>query len=335
VLRPLSSNVMRLGLEQLEILEMGGWLATVDTNTLLLAILIVLAVIILILQIRRSTGVSTPLQNLTQAIQNIRVETTQFAEQFRARAEIEKQTAESIKRLETIMAGIGSRGAAGEYVVEEFLSKLPPEWQEQNFRVGNKTVEFGLRLPNRLVLPIDSKWPATRLLEQFKNSDNPDEQVRLKRRIEKEVIGKAKEVQKYIDPNITTPFGIAAIPDPVYNLCPGVNVKTLEYNVVVVSYSLLLPYLLLVFQVILATAHTVDVTKASIHLQAIEQCMGDLQSEVEGRFSNAVTMLLNSMRDLRMHIGKANSALASIQSVRASIDTDSEEANADKGCDQA
>lgn len=304
---------------------MDTLLSNADMNTVLLLVLIVLAAFILILQIRKSISVSTPLQNLTQSIQDIRVEAARFSEQFQARAEIERQTAESIKRLETIMVGIGSRGAAGEYVVEEFLSKLPPEWQVRNFRVGNKTVEFGLQLPNRLVLPIDSKWPATRLVEQFNNSDDPDEQKKLRERIEREIIRKAREVQKYIAPNITTPFGIAAIPDAVYSLCPAVNVKTLEYNVVVVSYSLLLPYLLLVFQVILATARAFDVTKAGVHLQTIEQGIKDLQSEIEGRFSNALAMLYNSRGDLQAHIGKANSALASIQSITVSINTDSQE----------
>lgn len=305
---------------------MDTLLSNADTNTLLLLILIVLAAFILFLQIRKSTSVSTPLQNLTQSVQDVRVETARFSEQFQARAEIEKQTTESIRRLDTIMAGIGSRGAAGEYVVEEFLSKLPPEWQVRNFRVGNKIVEFGLQLPNRLVLPIDSKWPATRLLEQFDNSDDPGEQKRLKEQIERGVIKKAREVQKYIDPNITTPFGIAAIPDAVYNLCPAVNVRTLEYNVVVVSYSLLLPYLLLVFQIILATAHAVDVTKAGVHLQTIEQSIKDLQSEIEGRFSNALAMLYNSRGGLQALIGKANSALASIQSMTMSTVTGSKEA---------
>jgi DNA recombination protein RmuC len=293
-------------------------LSNLDTNGVLLLILIVLVGIILIFQFRKTANISTPLQNLNQSIQNIRVETTKLTEKFQAEAEIQKQTSESIRRLEKIMAGSGSIGAAGEYVIEEFLSTLPSEWQTRDFRVGNKTVEFGLRLPNRLILPIDSKWPATKQVEEFSTSDNPDEQRRLKTQIERIVINKAKEVQKYIDPNITTPFGIAVVPDAVYNLCPSVNVKTLEYNVIVISYSLLLPYLLIVFQIMLTTTQTIDATKAGIHLRTIEQSIKDLQSEIEGRFSNALTMLYNSKGDIQTHLGKANSALANIESMSLS-----------------
>ena len=65
--------------------------------------------------------------------------------------------------------------------------------------MGNKSVEFGLRLPNRLVLPIDSKWPATNLIERFLATEDPDERQRVKTRIEAAVRDKAKEVRKYID----------------------------------------------------------------------------------------------------------------------------------------
>jgi len=99
---------------------------------------------------------------------------------------------------------------------------LPIEWQVRNFNVNGKTVEFGLRLPNNLVLPIDSKWPATHLLEQFAAAHDPEEQKRLKGEIEKSILQKAKEVGKYVDPDLTMPFGIAAVPDSVFDLSSGV-----------------------------------------------------------------------------------------------------------------
>ena len=119
----------------------------------------------------------------------------------KARQEIEQRTAESIKRLEMIIAGTQTKGVAGENILEFVFAKLPAEWQVRNFRVGNKSVEFGLRLPNNLILPIDSKWAATNLIEQFVNCDNPDEQQKLKAQIESAVLSKAKEVKKYIDPS--------------------------------------------------------------------------------------------------------------------------------------
>jgi len=78
----------------------------------------------------------------------------------KARQEVEARTADSVGRLEMIIAGTQSKGLAGENIMEVVFAKLPIEWQARNFNMNGKTVEFGLRLPNNLVLPIDSKWPA-------------------------------------------------------------------------------------------------------------------------------------------------------------------------------
>ena len=51
----------------------------------------------------------------------------------------------AIRRLETVIAGTQSKGAAGENILDVVFSKLPAEWQVRNFPVGNKSVEFGLR----------------------------------------------------------------------------------------------------------------------------------------------------------------------------------------------
>ncbi|MCB8953637.1 MAG: hypothetical protein H6650_16655 [Ardenticatenales bacterium] len=51
------------------------------------------------------------------------------------------------------------------------------------------------RLPNDLILPIDSKWAATNLLEKFIAASDISEQQRLKTEIESAIIKKAKEVR--------------------------------------------------------------------------------------------------------------------------------------------
>lgn len=281
----------------------------------LIGLLCVLVVAVLFLQLRKpnSSDVSTPLQNLTQAIHDVRVQTASLNADIRARAGIEKQTTDAISRLETIIAGSGSKGAAGERVLENLISKLPTEWQVQNFRVGNKPVEFGLKLSNGLILPIDSKWAATNLLEQFSTSTDLDEQKKLRDQIEKIVINKAKEVQKYLDSSLTMPFGVAVIPDAVYDICPTMNIETSKFHVVVVSYSMFLPYLLLVFHTVLTTSRTIDMEKLSASIQMVHKSIAAVESELENRYSKAVAMLEISRRELKGHIGKANDALTSIQ----------------------
>lgn len=231
----------------------------------------------------------------------------------KARQDLEFRTAESIRRVEGIIAGTQTKGAAGENIIDVVFSQLPTEWQVRDFRVGNKTVEFGLRLPNNLILPIDSKWAATNLLENFMATDSIEEQQKIKAQIEKAVLSKAKEVRKYIDPNLTVDFGIAAVPDAIFDLSTDVQVESLQMNIVLVSYSLFIPYLLLVFQMILKTSQNIDLQRLNSYLESSQSSITELQKELEGRFSRAITMLNNSRDDMRVLLSKVSSGLTSLQ----------------------
>ncbi|MGH7658244.1 MAG: DNA recombination protein RmuC, partial [Gemmatimonadales bacterium] len=95
--------------------------------------------------------------------------------------ELSARVAESVRRLETVIAGTQSKGAAGENILEQIFANLPQEWQVRDFKIGGKSCEFGLRLPSNLILPIDSKWPATDLLERYSLSTSSDEQHRIQK----------------------------------------------------------------------------------------------------------------------------------------------------------
>lgn len=238
---------------------------------------------------------------------------TELHSHTKARQEVEHRTAESIRRLEAIIAGTHSKGVAGENILETVFAKLPTEWQVRNFRVNDKPCEFGLRLPNNLVLPIDSKWAATHLLEQFIACDDVVEQQKLKEQIESVVLSKAKEVRKYIDPNLTVNFGVAAVPDAIYDLCCGSMCEAFKFNVVLISYSMFVPYLMLVFQTILKTSQNLDLEKLDRELRHAAETVNTLQEEIEGRYSRAITMLSNSRNDMSANLGKLNSQLTSLQ----------------------
>lgn len=231
----------------------------------------------------------------------------------KAKHEVEQQTSDAVKRLETIIAGTQTKGAAGENILEHVFSKLPNEWQVRNFRVGDKYVEFGLRLPNNLVLPIDSKWAATNLLEQLAHCEDVQEQQRIKNEISRAVLNKAREVRKYVDPNLTMTFGVAAVPDAVYDLCSECHSEAFKMNVVIISYSMFIPYLLLVFQTVLKTGASLDLQRLEGYLHGVQDSVKSLQDELEGRLSRAITMLGNSRDEMRAQLGKAVTGLTSIQ----------------------
>jgi len=249
----------------------------------------------------------------SEAASAIRERLAEVHTMLRSRQEIEGRTAESIRHLEMVIAGTQSKGAAGENIIEAVFAQLPPDWQVRNFRVANKVVEFGLRLPNHMILPIDSKWPATNLIERFLESDQPDERRRIKADIDRAVLNKAREVRRYLDPNVTVDFGIAAVPDAVFDLCSSVQCEALQMNVVLVGYSMFVPYLLLVFQMALKTSHDIDLDKLAAYLRDVEASVSQLQEEVDGRLARAITMLTNSRNDMTQHLGRITSRLTGVQ----------------------
>ena len=90
-------------------------------------------------------------------------------------------------------------------------------------------------------------------------STDPSERLRLKEDINRAVMLKAKEVGKYIDPSITVTFGVAVVPDAVYDLCMANLTELFELHVVLISYSMFVPYLLLVYQTVLKANRSIDV----------------------------------------------------------------------------
>src|SRR6202162_5421534 len=84
-----------------------------------------------------------------------------------ARQAVEGEARASLKRLESVIAGSSTRGAAGENILEEALRHLPPEMLQRNVWVGGKVVELALRLPGGKLLPMDSKWVSSGALEQL------------------------------------------------------------------------------------------------------------------------------------------------------------------------
>lgn len=250
---------------------------------------------------------------MAQTVNDIRSDLAGLHSHVKARQGLEMRTADSIRRLETVIAGTQSKGAAGENILEAVFARLPVEWQMRDFRIGNKIVEFGLRLPNNLVLPIDSKWTATSLIEQFAACEDIGEQQRLKKQIESTIRAKAREVSKYIDPHFTVGFGVAVIPDAAYELCGGIHADVFKLNVVVISYGMFVPYLLLVFQTTLKNSQSVDLQRLEAYLQNVEKEMEALQDELNGRFSKALVMLTNSRDEMSARFGKVNAGLNSLR----------------------
>lgn len=254
------------------------------------------------------------LQPMAHHLGVVRAGLAELRAHTRARQDVEQETRQAIRRLEAVLAGSQAKGVAGEHLLEAVLSQLPASWQARNVRLGNKVVEFGLMLPNGLILPIDSKWPATSLVEQFLATDAADTEARarLKAQIEAVVLERAREASKYIDPNLTAGFALAVVPDAVYELCRGAQAQALASRVALLSHSLLLPYLLLVYETALRASQSVDVQRLGAYLDSSRASIRVLQEELEGRFARALTMLENSRGHMAGELSKVQAELNSL-----------------------
>jgi DNA recombination protein RmuC len=282
--------------------------------TLLVVLLLLVAVVVLIIiQIKKPASVDQAARQVQLQLSTALQSLGTLNGFLKAREKLDADTSDSVRRLEMIIAGTQTKGIAGENILDVVLSRLPAEWQARGFMVNGAAVEFGVKLPNGLVLPIDSKWPATHLIEQFIAADKPEERKRLKAEIEHAVLLKAKEIKKYLDPSITMPYGVACVPDSVFDLVPGAQVASLSLGVVLISHSMLLPYLLLVYQSALRNIQTIDTAKLEAYLKMVQASLQSLQEELDGRFARALTMLSNSRDDMRALIGKANGGITSLQ----------------------
>src|SRR5216684_2677561 len=231
-----------------------------------------------------------------------------------ARQSIEDEARSSLKRLESVIAGSSTRGAAGENILEEVLKHLPPEMLQRNVWVGGKVVELALQLPGGKLLPIDSKWVSSGALEQLAEPGlDAQRRAQLTAQVEREVERRVREVSQYIDPASTSTFALAVIPDAAYDVCRGAIVGAHRRHVMVVGYAMALPYLLTLYQLHLQFARTVDMEKLQSALIDVERHLDTLEAILDNKLQRALTMLQNTYTEGKQVSAKIRSAAQSVQ----------------------
>ena len=231
-----------------------------------------------------------------------------------ARQSVEEDARASLRRLESVIAGSSTRGAAGENIIEEVLKHLPTEMLQHNIWVGGKVVELALRLPGGKFLPIDSKWVSSGALEQLADSSlDAPRRTQLVGQVEREVERRVREVSQYISPDATSPFALAVIPDAAYDVCRGAIVDAHKRHVMVVGYGMALPYLLTLYQLHLQFARTVDMERMQSALIDVERHLDVLENVLENKLQRAVTMLQNAYGEGKQVSARIRASARSIQ----------------------
>jgi DNA recombination protein RmuC len=223
------------------------------------------------------------------------------------RRERDRESWEVVGRLSTVLAGGASKGRAGENVLREHLAQLPPGMLVTDFRVNGKVVEFGLELPDGRRLPIDSKWTALAELESLEACEDPPERDRLAREVERHVAARAREVAQYLDPAITAPVAVAAVPDAAYAVLRRAHADAFSRGVVIVPYSTALPVLLFLYSLVHRFGDPGDSRAA---LEEMASLLDAMEGVLENKVARAATMLSNASDELRSGIGKARGSVA-------------------------
>lgn len=220
------------------------------------------------------------------------------------------QASDSLKRLEAIVAGSGTRGVAGENILAQALGQLPPDLLERNVAFGNKVVEYALRLPGGRHLPIDSKWTSAAALERLPAAEDPQERRRLQEQIAREVRGRIRDMAKYLDPERTLSLGLLAVPDAVYGAAPEVPAEGYREGVLVVPYSLALPYVLALYRLTVRFGAAVDSDQLVARIRTLDEALRRIEEELEGRLSRGMVQIENSRDALREQVLDAQRAAA-------------------------
>jgi DNA recombination protein RmuC len=224
-----------------------------------------------------------------------------------------------LHKVAAVLAGGQRAGRAGENVLRESLSHLPPSMVVSDFRVNGKVVEFGLVLPDGRRLPIDSKWPAERELQALAEEKDPAERERLVRVIERTVAERARELCSYRDPSVTASVGVAAIPDAAYEVLRRAHSDAYRQGVIVIPYSMALPIVLFLHSLVSRFGAAGDVEAA---LSDLARMLDAMESTLENKVARASAMLVNGTEELRGEMGKARTTVTRARQADDGLDAE-------------
>ncbi len=211
---------------------------------------------------------------------------------------------DSLRRLELVVAGSGTRGLAGENILARALSQLPPDLLETNVAFGARVVEYAIRLPDGRLLPIDSKWTSAGDLATLETADDPEERRRIREQVARETRIRIREMVKYLDPERTLSLAVLAVPDAVHAAVPEAHAEGWREGVLLVPYSLALPFVLCLYRLVVRFGRAPEAEEVGARLADLGEALQRMDEEVEGRLSRALVQAANGRDALRGELSR-------------------------------
>jgi DNA anti-recombination protein RmuC len=233
--------------------------------------------------------------------------------QFQERGQRDEDTRVTLQRIAAVVAGAQSRGGAGEAVLAEAFAQFPPEMADTQFKVSGKPVEFALILPSKKRLPIDSKWPAVKELEQYSQEENEAVRQELLGKIEKAVLKKVEEVTKYLDAAKTANVAVAAVPDAAYFACRTAHIDAYRQRVLLMPYSLTIPFLLALYNLHMQFARSVEQENLDAYLSQFDALLNQFDEKLENSVQRGAVMISNAYLELKAGVGEMRRTVATLR----------------------
>jgi DNA recombination protein RmuC len=247
-------------------------------------------------------GIAQNQSDVSNVLTNLK---TAVTTEMETRRQLETELRETTNRIAVVIAGGRSRGEAGENILSEAFKQFPAQIIDVNFKVNGKQVEYALILADGRRVPIDSKWPAPELLQSLEIETDVKKQVEIVEDIKKAIVFKVREVKKYIDPSITTTWGIAAVPDSAFAVCRDAHLTAFKDNVVLMPYGLTVIYLLTLYQLQLqyCRSASIDMTVLNSYLDKMVVDLEKLDKELQNSVYRGALMVTNAYNECRKLVG--------------------------------
>lgn len=294
-------------------------------NELLLGILLAAFIIALILilrpvhdAVRDLTGKvmeasGTIRADLGKEVRDARALVEQIRTDYSARRLLDEELRAATLRIEAVVTGHQASGLAGEHILAASLKQFPAGMIDQDFRIDGKVVEYALVLPNGKRLAIDSKWVGGALLERLAGLPPGPEREEVADEIERLLQKRVKEAAQYINPSLTLPWAVAAVPDAAYALCRKAHVEGYRAGVILVPYSLVVPYLLTLYRLQLQYVHAVDEERLENTLAQAERALESLDRLLDNSVARGATMIQNAYSESQKLVGILRGALSGLR----------------------
>jgi hypothetical protein len=115
---------------------------------------------------------------------------------------------------------------------------------------------------------------------------------------------------KYLDPERTLSLGLLAVPDAVHAAVPEVHAEAYRQGVLVVPFSLVMPYALALYRLVLRFGASPSDEPPAELIRLLAESLKRLEDEVEGRLSRSLVQLGNARDALREQLGPACRSVA-------------------------